>query len=186
MTRTFDVGTLPDGLLVELLDTARRAPTAGYAQGVHFLALQGPSLQRWWDLTVEPEWREEIAAGIGRAAAVVIPVADPQAYMDRYSAPDKLDAGLAEQADWPVPYWLTDTAMATQNLLLLVEASGLGALFYGLFRDAEHLHAFGVPRGMVGLGAVAIGWRATTDRPSGSPRHVARRATADVIHLGQW
>ncbi len=188
MTRRFDGSPLPDGLLDRLLDTARRAPTAGFSQGCHFLALQGPALQRWWELTVEPGWADRIAAGVGRAGAVVIPVADPVAYTTRYAAPDKQHTGLAERSAWPVPFWLTDTAMATQNLLLLAEAAGLGALLYGLFGTERAVlqDTFGVPETMEPLGVVALGGRSGDDRPSGSPTRRPRRPTAEVVHHDHW
>ena len=186
MTRTFDDRPLPDGVLHDLLDTARRAPTAGFAQGVHFLALESDPLARWWELTVEPAWRDRIAAGIGRAAAVVVPLADPQAYTERYAQPDKIAAGLDRQGSWRVPVWLTDAAMATQNLLLLAEASGIGALYYALGAEAGVLAEFGVPGHVVALGAVALGYRAPGEQPSGSPRRIARRDAPEVIHRGRW
>ena len=78
--------------------------------------------------------------------------------------------GLDNAANWPVPFWLTDTAMAVQNLLLLIEARRLGALYFGIFRNADVLFAdLGVPEGMLSVGARRD--RAIvqpTDRPSGS------------------
>lgn len=186
MTRVFDGTPLPPGFVAGLCDTARHAPSAGFSQGIHFLVLEDEALARWWELTVDDQWRDEIAAGVGRAAAVVIPLADPLAYTARYSQPDKEASGLADEAAWPVPYWLTDTAMATQNLLLMVEDEGYGALFYGLFHTGPALGEFGVPAHVEALGAVAIGRRATGEAPSGSPRTVPRRATADVVHIARW
>ena len=88
---------------------------------------------------------------------------------------------------WAVPYWLTDTAMVVQNLLLLVEERGLGALFFGLTTDPAGLMArFGVPAGMHPLGAVAIGVRARHDRPSGTGSASSRKPAAQVIHVGSW
>jgi len=91
-----------------------------------------------------------------------------------------------------VPYdfglgMLTDTAMAVQNLLLLVEARRLGALYFGIFRNVELLFAdLGVPPGMLSVGAVAIGHRADIDRPSGSPTTRPRRDPTEVIHHNRW
>lgn len=187
MTRRFDPRPLPAGQLDELLDLARRAPSAGFSQGVYFLVLEGDTLQRFWADTVEDAWREEIAEGIGRCPAVVIPLADAEAYTARYAEADKIAHGLADAAAWPVPYWLTDTAMATQNLLLLAEERGLGALLFGLFRDAApFLAGLGVPARLQPLGAVAIGRRAADDVPSGSSTTRQRRASAEVMRHNRW
>ena len=44
MTRRFTTDPLDPAVVAELLDLARRAPSAGYSQGVHFLALDGASI----------------------------------------------------------------------------------------------------------------------------------------------
>jgi nitroreductase len=187
MTRRFTGGPLAPEVLVELLDIARRAPSAGYSQGVHFLALEGDVLARFWDETVEPHARDEIASGIGKAAALVIPLADAEAYTSRYSEPDKAQHGLSDAAAWPVPYWLTDTAMATQNLLLLAEERGIGALLFGLFRDAgPFLASLGVPGRMQPLGGVALGPRAADDVLIGSAATRARLPVDAVVHVNGW
>jgi nitroreductase len=187
MTRRFTGEPLPPGLLVELLDLARHAPTAGYSQGVHFLALEGDVLAGFWDETVEEHAREEIAAGIGKAAALVIPLADADAYTARYSEPDKIQHGLGDATAWPVPYWLTDTAMATQNLLLLAEERGIGALLFGLFRDTgPFLASLGVPDRMQPIGGVALGPRAGDDALIGSAATRRRRPVGEVVHINRW
>jgi nitroreductase len=187
MTRRFDARPLPDGLLDDLLDLARRAPTAGYSQGVHFLVISGVHLDALWTRTVEDRWEQRIAEGIGRCAAVVVPLADAEAYTARYAEPDKVAHGLADAAAWPVPFWLTDAAMATQNLLLLLEERHIGALLFGLHGDAgAFLHELGVPPRMQPVGAVAVGYRAADDVPSGSPTTRPRRPLAEVVRHNQW
>ncbi|MFZ4718447.1 MAG: nitroreductase family protein [Ilumatobacteraceae bacterium] len=187
MTRRFDPRPLEDGVLDELLDLARRAPSAGYSQGVHFLALTGQSLSAFWRATGADEWFAATQDGVLQAPALVIPLADPRAYTARYAEGDKAGHGLEDEANWPVPFWLTDAAMATQNLLLLVEDRGLGALYFGLFRNArEALDGLGVPAHVVPLGAVAIGHRAADDTPSGSARTRGRRPVDEVVHHQGW
>ena len=47
-----------------------------------------------------------------------------------------------------MPFWITDVSMACQNLLLLLEERGLGALYFGVSRNADALYAeLGVPDG---------------------------------------
>ena len=116
MTRKFQSTPLESDLVDGLLDLARRAPSAGYSQGVHFLALSGEALTNFWHVTVGDEWFDE---GVLAAPVVVLPLADPNAYTSRYAEDDKAGHGLEIAANWEVPFWLTDAAMATQNLLLL-------------------------------------------------------------------
>ena len=187
MTRRFDPTPLPDGLLDDLLETARRAPSAGFSQGVHFLVLEGDALVSFWAASGAGAWFAGTQPGVLDAPVLVVALADPAVYTARYAEADKAGHGLEDAANWPVPFWLTDTAMAVQNLLLLAEAHGLGALWFGLFRGARQaLAGLGVPDGIEPVGAVALGHRAHGDAPSGSPTQRPRRAAAEVIHRGRW
>ncbi|HEY7627395.1 MAG TPA: nitroreductase family protein [Ilumatobacteraceae bacterium] len=187
MTRRFSAEPLDPAQVVELVDTARRAPSAGYSQGVHFVVLSGDTVARFWQTTDAEAWFADRRDGVLDAPVIVLPIADPQAYTSRYAEADKAGHGLDLADNWPVPFWLTDAAMAVQNLLLLVEAQRLGALYFGIFRNTDVLLAdLGVPEGMLSVGAVALGHRAADDRPSGSATTRPRRGTGDVIHLDRW
>ncbi len=184
MTRRFDPTPLDDAMVADLLDLARRAPSAGYSQGVHFLALSGPSVQRFWQVTGGEDWFDD---SVTVAPMVVLPLADPHAYTSRYAEGDKAGHGLESAANWEVPFWLTDAAMAAQNLLLLAEERGLGALYFGIFRNARlALDEFGVPPHVLQVGAVALGMRSAGDVPSGSATSRPRRARIDVVHQQRW
>lgn len=184
MTRSFDPTPLDQGLVADLLDLARRAPSAGYSQGVHFLALTGDAVPAFWRITGGADWFD---AGITAAPVLVLPLADPGTYTSRYSEGDKAGHGLEVAANWEVPFWITDAAMAAQNLLLLAEERGLGALYFGIFRNARlALDEFGVPPHVLQVGAVALGYRAAADVPSGSATTRARRPRRDVVHHQRW
>jgi nitroreductase len=187
MTREFSTETLDPELVAQLVDNARRAPSAGFSQGVHFVLLTGDAVARFWQTTKAEAWFAQTQEGVLHAPLIVLPIADPNAYTSRYSETDKAGHGLEVAVNWPVPFWLTDTAMAVQNLLLLVEAHCLGALYFGIFRNVGTLLAdLGVPEGMLSVGALAIGHRAPTDRPSGSATTRPRRESAEVVHYNHW
>jgi nitroreductase len=77
--------------------------------------------------------------------------------------------------------------MAVENLLLLAEERGLGALLFGLFRDAgPFLRSLGVPAELQPLGAVALGYRAADDVPSGSATTRPRRPLSHVVRHNAW
>jgi nitroreductase len=187
MTRNFSDDHVDGQVLDDLLETARHAPSAGYSQGVHFVALTGEAVPSFWKTTNAEAWFAETQEGVLKAPVMVLPIADPGAYTSRYAEADKAGHGLDVAANWPVPFWLTDTAMAVQNLLLLVDARRLGALYFGIFRNVDALlKDLGVPEGMLSVGAVAIGHRAATDRQTGSPTTRPRRAPTEVIHHNHW
>ncbi len=192
MCRSFTDDPLAEGQLDLLLDLARRVPSAGYTQGFHFLVLEGSAqTARFWDRTLPPIERATFPhPGLLRAPVIVLPLADSAAYVERYSQPDKARTGLGDGVEkWPVPFWWGDTAMAVQNLLLACTGVGLGALYFGIFRNEDQLLSdLGVPAGIRPLGAVAIGHPTSTafDRQDGSPRTRPRRPLSDVVHRNGW
>ena len=88
-------------------------------------------------------------------------------------------------ARWPVPYWQVDTAFATMLLLLAAQDEGLGALFFGVFRNGPQLLAdLGVPAGHDLIGAIALG-HPLADEPGNSVER-AKRPLGEVVHRGGW
>ncbi len=190
MTRRFDPAPLPAELLERVLDQARRVPSAGFSQGVDLLVATGaPARRRLWGAIAGEGWLASPgAAALLAAPVLVLPVADPGAYVRRYGEPDKAGSGLANvpAAAWPTPYWLVDAAFSVFALLLAAEDAGVGALFFRLHRsEQESLAALGIPEERRLLGAVALGRRAGDDVPGMSARR-PRRDLADVVHREHW
>lgn len=187
MVRAFARRPIRPEVVDDLLDLARRAPSAGNTQPWHFVVLEGDETARLWDVTLPPPRRATFRwSGLLDAPVVVVPVVDPAAYAVRYAEDDKRPTGLGEGPEaWPVPYWWVDGGMAVHGLLLAAVDAGLGALFYGLFdHEAAVLDVLGVPAGHRGIGAVALGWPAP-DEPGRSARR-PRPALGDVVHRGGW
>ncbi len=189
MVRSFQDREIPRATLETLLELATRAPSAGFTQGWDFVVLDRPEqTQRFWALTSTPEWRRAGARseGLMRAPVIVIPMASAAAYLERYSEADKADRGLGREEDWPVPYWLVDTAFATMIALLAAVDSGLGALFFRIRTGEERLLAeLSVPADRRPIGAIALGYPTGNDRPSASLAR-GRRRLEEVVHWGRW
>ncbi|MGH9067765.1 MAG: nitroreductase family protein [Acidimicrobiales bacterium] len=190
MVRAFADRPVAPEVVDRILDRARHAPSAGYSQGFDFLVLEGASQTSvLWEAVSTPDWRStsDRWPGLSAAPVVVLPLAHEQAYLDRYSEPDKAAAGLQEAESWPVPFWLVDTSFATMLVLLGAVEEGLGACFFGLFRGQEEaLTALGVPAGHRPIGAVALGWPdPERDRPSPSLAR-GRRPFEETVHRGRW
>ena len=192
MCRDYEDRPVDPAVLDRILDQARRVPSAGFSQGIDFVVLEGADTARFWDHTLPPSERVSFPwPGLSRAPVIVLPIADEAAYLERYSQPDKAKAGLGERADaWPVPYWFIDTGMAGMALLYAVVNEGLGALFFGIFRnEATLLESLGVPAGMRPIGAIALGHptpSARTVRREGSAAVRTRRPFNEVVHRGGW
>jgi nitroreductase len=187
MVRAFDRRPVAPALVDELIDLARRAPSAGNTQGTAFVVLEGDDTAQLWDVTLPGERRPSFRwQRLLDAPVVLVPLVSPIAYTQRYGEDDKRATGLGAGVDaWPVPYWWVDGGMAVHGLLLAAVDAGLGALFYGLFEhERAVLAALGVPRGWRALGAVALGWPAP-DRPGRSATR-SRLPLGAVIHRGRW
>ncbi len=188
MVRAFEDRPLPAGTLDRLLTLATHAPSAGFAQGWAFVVLEGADeTARYWDVTLPPDRRAGFAwPDLLAAPALIIPLADPDAYVARYAEPDKATSGLGRSPDdWPVPYWLIDTAMSAMLVLLGAVDAELGALFFGIFdREAALMAALGVPDRYRPIGTIAVGYPAP-DHPSRSASR-GRRSIDEVVHRGGW
>ena len=192
MTRSFLPTPVAAAVVDRILDAGRRAPTAGFTQGVHLIVLEGPSqTARLWDVTLpRGERRERFRwPGLLDAPVLVIPVSDPGAYVRRYAEPDKVDRGLGgSPEEWPVPYWTVDAAFAAMALQYAAVAEGVGVLFFGIPGPwGPVLGTLGVPEGFEAIGAVAIGEPARDDgAPTGSPTRRTRREADELVHRGGW
>ena len=121
--------------------------------------------------------------------ALVIVVAHPQAYVDRYAEPDKAATGLGEGAEqWPVAYWTVDASFAAMLIQLAAIDAGLGVLFFGPFEhEADVLRVLRVPEGFDAIGTLALGWPDMEhDTRAGTSARRPRRAIEEVIHWGGW
>ena len=188
MCRNFTERPVPPDVVDRLLDRARRAPSAGNAQGWAFVVLEGPDqVERFWHAEADPDWlRQPALPGVLRAPVVVIPLFSVRRYLDRYSEPDKIQHGKTTEQSWPAPYWVVDVSFATMILLLGAVEEGLGALFFGLRGEPATLReTFGIPDGWSPIGAVALGWPADDMGPIGSAAR-GRRDVSEVVHRGGW
>ena len=188
MVRAFSEEPVAQPLLDQLMENATRIPSAGYSQGFAFVALTEQAQRRaFWETTKGPEWRgESESVALTSAPVIILPLANKQAYLDRYALPDKAHTPLAAEAHWPAPYWDIDTGFGVLMILLTATGLGLGALFFGIFQGAEALMtSLGVPRGYRLIGAIALGHpipgeRSLPELPTG------RRDAADVIRWERW
>ncbi len=189
MVRRFRPDPLPAGVVAELCDLARRAPSAGNTAAVHLVVLEGDEVARYWDVTLPPgAGRDRFAfPGLLAAPALVLPVTDPGAYPRRYAEDDKATTGLGSGTDaWPVPYWWVDGGMAVMTLLLGARSRGLGACLFGVFEHEPAVRAaLGIPADRRLLGAIALGVPTPGDRPGRSSGR-GRRRLDEVVHRGRW
>jgi nitroreductase len=192
MCRAFDTRPIEPGVVDEICDLARRHPSAGNSQGLRMLVLEGALCEEFWSLTLPMDRRASFRwRRLPDAPVLILFFADPEAYLGRYSEPDKASTGLGDDIErWPTPYWTVDSSMGVMLALLAAEERGLGALFFALFAGERDVRSrFGIPDRVQTLGVMALGHPAADPGPdlgpgrsSGRPRHPLDA----VVHRGRW
>ena len=188
MVRAFQKKSVDAELLNRIVEIASWAPSAGKAQGWHLLVLQNEDTNRFWNVTLPKEKRASFRwQHLLDAPVIALAFADPNAYLERYSEPDKASTKLGSSTEnWPTPYWTVDASFATMQLLLAAHDVGLGALFFGVFSGEQKLRSdFNVPEQLQLIGAVALGWpvpEKATEKGASARR--PRRKPSEIIHEG--
>lgn len=180
MVRRYTPDPVAPELLERLLDLARRAPSAGFSQGQHFVVVRDGELRRRVaELAGEAGYTERgFEPWISSAPVLVVPCVNHEDYRRRYAEPDK------RREPWPVSYPLMDGGAAFMLLLLAAADEGLATGFLGIHRLAGLKELLGIPAAVEALGVVTLGY-AAPDRRSGS---LARgwRPLQEVVHLDGW
>ncbi len=184
MIRNYEDRPVDPATVDRILDTARRAPSAGFSQGQAFVVVTDPERRRRVAALCGEE--EYLSAGfdpwISRAPVHVVLCVSEEIYRSRYREPDKSPDGSG--IEWPVPYWWVDAGAAMMMLLLAAVDEGLGAGFLGAHAVAELEEYLELPADMRAVGIVTLGHPAP-DRRSGSLKR-GRRPLEDVVHRERW
>ena len=188
MVRAFESRPVPAEVLDRVLDLSRRVPAAGNTQGLDLVVLEGEQTAKYWDATLPTERRADFPwPRLLDAPVLLIPVASPAAYVERYGEQDKVRTGLGEgEGSWTVPYWYVDTAFSAMVAMLAAVDLGLGALFFGQFEhEAAVKVSLGIPDDRRPIGTIALGYAAEEQRPSASAKR-PRRSLDEIVHRGGW
>lgn len=188
MIRSYTQEPIPQEKIDTILSNFFRGPSAGFSQGIELLVLKdGNDIKRYFDSIKN---NEEIKDGVlskwnkmENAQLILIPIAHKDTYLERYARPDK---GWTDKSEshWPVPFWLTDTAMASMIALLTAVDLELGALFVGLSEEAAVRKEFNIPDEYKPIGAILIG---NPDVDPQSPSLKSGRRNKDqIIHYGNF
>jgi nitroreductase len=187
MTRSFLAQPVDSSLIDSCVELALRAPSAGKSQGFHLLLLEAAETSRYWDIAMPSDKREGfVFPGLLQAPCIALALADSQAYLDRYSEPDKAATGLGDSTDaWVAPYWTIDASFSTMTFLLALEDAGLGALFFAHANESALRSEFSIPESVQILGTIAFGYAATESRKGRSSSRPTKNAS-HVVHRSTW
>lgn len=184
MIRRYLPDPVPAEKIQRIVDAARRAPSAGYSQGQHFVVVTDTQTRAAIaEACGEPQ---HVAAGrdawISVAPVHVIPCVAADDYRARYAEADK--ARSASPDEWDVPFWWVDAGCALMLLLLAAVDEGLGAGF--LAADSAALREpLAIPVEVAPLGVVTLGRPAGDGGPAGSAAR-GIRPPSETVHVGAW
>jgi nitroreductase len=156
--RAYTSQPIPPELIQQLLTAAMSAPSAGNQQPWQFIVVTERNMLD--------------------ALADVLPYGK----MLR-QAPLAIVVCGDQQLQTHAGYWVQDCSAATQNLLLAAHASGLGAVWLGVYpreqRVADVRRLLGIPEHVVPLCVVSIGYPAEQKGPE-------NRYRAERVHYNRW
>lgn len=185
MVRAFTAEPVAAEVVAEILELARRAPSAGYTQGQAFITVTRPDLKQ--GIAAVCDEAEYVARGfapfISGAPVLIVPCTSERAYHRRYQEADKVNPDGSEIV-WPVPYWFMDIGCAAMVVMLAAVDAGLATAFAGAhdlpaFRALLHIPPEVTPMGVMALGHPA------PDKPSPSLQR-GRKPLAEVVHREGW
>ena len=184
MVRNYTGEPVDAGALARIVETGRRAPSAGFSQGQAFVVVTEEDGRRAIaELAGEESYVEAgFDPWISRAPAHIVVCVSEAAYRRRYREADKLVDG--REIEWPVPYWWVDAGAAMQNLLLAAVDEGLAAGFLGVHALPGLKSLLDIPEEYTPIGVVTVGYPAP-DRRSGSLQR-GWRPEKQVIHRDRW
>ncbi|NNE94498.1 MAG: nitroreductase family protein [Acidimicrobiales bacterium] len=189
MVRAFRDQPIPGADLAEMLDLARKAPSAGQTASTEFVVLTGTDRRRYWDTTLPGDRRTAFSfPALIEAGALVLLLTRPDAYRERYAEPDKARTGLGAGVEaWPVPFWWVDAGAVAQNLLLIATNRGLGACLFGTFdHETAVRDEFEIPPDRRIVAVIALGYPDHGKHAEGRSARRGRPDAASIIHWGNW
>ena len=186
MVRHFTGEAVPPETIDRIIATAQHAPSAGFSQGVSFVAVTDPVTRR---RAAQIAGEGEYTSGgmdpfISEAPVQIVICTSERVYKERYREPDKRPDPNAEELEWPVPYWHTDAGCALMLVLLAAVNEGLAGAFVGVWDQRGLQDLLGIPEHFIPIGIAMIGHPAPDVRSPSLKR--GRRPLADVLHREHW
>lgn len=188
MVRHFTEETVAREAVERIVGIAQRAPSAGFSQGVSFVAVTDKKLREKVAQLAGEEGYTNNRLGpmhpfISEAPVQIVLCTSEKLYKDRYREPDKATPG-EELMEWPSPYWHTDAGCAMMLLLLAAVDQGLSGAFVGLWDIHGMRSLLDIPEHFHPVGIVLIGHGAPDVKSPSLKR--GRRELSEVLHYDHW
>lgn len=156
--RKYTKEPVPDSVVKEILEAAMSAPSAGNEQPWHFVVINDREI-----LDAIPAFHPYSQPLTMASVAILICG----------------DLTLEIHKD----FWMQDCSAATENILIAVQAKGLGAVWLGIYPRPERVlgmqKLLGLPAHVIPLAVIPIGYPAENKLP-------ADRFDTSRIHYNRW
>lgn len=147
-----------DDLIEKILRAGMAAPSAGNAQPWQFIVVSDKSIME--DITKFHLYSQMLK----EASHAIVVCGDLS--LEKFSG-----------------YWIQDCSAAMQNMLLMADALGLGAVWLGVYPQEERVkelkELLNIPQNVIPLGIMSLGYPAETKPP-------ADRFDPSRIHIDRW
>jgi FMN reductase [NAD(P)H] len=184
MVRRYEPEPVPREAIERILRSVRRAPSAGFSQGLRLVVVTGAERRRRLaEVVGEESW-------VGNAPVLVVVCVREDDYHDRYRQPDKLALTGGVEIEWPIPFWYFDAGAAAMVILLAAIDEGYAAGLFGV--PVEMLPAFraelGLPEDVEITCCITIGRAADDDEASALSSRLTRRRRAEdeIVRWERW
>ena len=156
--RSFQDQPVDDEILRQVLDAARRAPSANNRQNWKFVVVRDAKL------------RKELAAAamdqtfVGEAPVVIVACATKTDHV--------MPCGH--------PAHLVDVSIAIEHMALAARALGLGTCWIGAFRQEDVKRVLGIPKSVQVIDLLPIGY------PASWPPETSRKHLDEIVCYDRW
>ena len=156
--RKYTEQPVTDEVIKELLEAAMSAPSAGNEQAWQFVVIKDRGI-----LDQIPKYHP-YSRMVKQASVVILVCGDLKSEKHK-------------------GYWVQDCSAATENLLIAVEAKGLGAVWLGVYPREDRVNGLrellGLPEHVVPLSLIPIGYK-------GEEKPPANRYDPSRVHRDRW
>ncbi|MGE5553389.1 MAG: nitroreductase family protein [Betaproteobacteria bacterium] len=156
--RKYTAEPVPDEVIQELLKAAMAAPSAGNEQPWHFIVIRDRRI-----LDEIPRFHP-YSQMLREAPVAILVCGGPR--LQKYQG-----------------YWPLDCAAATENVLIAIQALGLGGVWLGVYPVEDRMnalrHLLGIPSEVVPFSLIPVGYPAETKPP-------AERFDPRRVHRDRW
>ncbi|MBD5637908.1 nitroreductase family protein [Clostridium botulinum] len=159
-----------DEKIIELIESARIAPSGSNTQPGHFIVVKSDfTRERLAKISHNQEW-------MMAAPVFIVCVADIRSRIK-----EDIELSLNESSpQQELKQIIRDTSIAIEHLVLSAENLGLGTCWVAWFTQEEVRPILNIPSDKYAVSIITIGY------PNESPKARPRKKLQDIIHYEQW